>query len=235
MRRIFCISLIGTFLAAWCTGQSNPFAGTWLNVAGYSSGELHRLVITSDSSGNNVHGYGSCSPSECDWGSVALTALAAFNGAPNPTGSYGVAKFSAITMSLRPDGPRLIVDVYDASVPNGAFHITEIMRKGPPTPAQMLPLDNTIFNNYPRTTVLTWQSSSEAVSYGVEIDVYDMCQDNAWCSDGGGPTTIVNGLTSPTYTFNFVGAQPGRWRVWAVNANGDQSPKSEWWNFVYAQ
>jgi len=36
-------------------------------------------------------------------------------------------------------------------------------------------------------------------------------------------------------TFRFVGAQPGRWRVSAVDANGASGPKSEWREFWYTQ
>jgi hypothetical protein len=30
-----------------------------------------------------------------------------------------------------------------------------------------------------------------------------------------------------------VGAQPGRWRVWAVDDDGHQSPKSNWRYFEH--
>ena len=44
--------------------------------------------------------------------------------------------------------------------------------------------------------------------------------------------TLVN-LGTNSYTFDFVGAQPGRWRVWAVDVNGQKGPKSDWWGFSY--
>lgn len=36
-----------------------------------------------------------------------------------------------------------------------------------------------------------------------------------------------------SFTVNFAGAQEGRWRVWAVDASGNQTPKSPWWYFKY--
>jgi len=35
------------------------------------------------------------------------------------------------------------------------------------------------------------------------------------------------------YTFEFVGAQPGRWRVWPVNKQGKRGNPSEWRTFRY--
>ena len=34
-------------------------------------------------------------------------------------------------------------------------------------------------------------------------------------------------------TFNVVGAQPGRWRTWAVAASGQAGLESGWWEFRY--
>ena len=74
-----------------------------------------------------------------------------------------------------------------------------------------------------------------AVSYTVEIDCYHCCQSNQWCSDVGGRTRIVPNINSTNYSFEFVGAQPGRWRVWAVDAVGRNSPKSSWYKFRYTR
>jgi len=35
--------------------------------------------------------------------------------------------------------------------------------------------------------------------------------------------------------FSFVGAQPGRWRVWAVDKEGREGFKSPWRRYVYNQ
>jgi serine/threonine protein kinase len=103
----------------------------------------------------------------------------------------------------------------------------------PGVPAQLSPPDGSVFNNFPRTTTLTWQTVSGAATYAVEIDCFHCCQANKWCTDVGQTWQIVPNLTATSYTFNFVGAQPGRWRVWALNAAGQAGPKSGWWGFTY--
>jgi hypothetical protein len=100
-------------------------------------------------------------------------------------------------------------------------------------PTQLSPLDGTIFNNFPRTTTLSWASLPGAVSYIVEIDCFHCCEKDKWCADVGSPPLSVRGITTTSYTFNYFGAQPGRWRVRAVGAGGQQSPKTDWWVFIY--
>lgn len=102
-------------------------------------------------------------------------------------------------------------------------------------PRQVSPSNGQIFNHYPRKTVLRWQPVGGAESYTVEIDCFQCCQAGKWCSDVGGKTSIVSNLTTPRYTFNFVGAQPGRWRVYAVGKNNQKSPVTPWWEFRYTR
>ncbi len=100
-------------------------------------------------------------------------------------------------------------------------------------PTQLSPADGSVFSNYPRTTTLKWSTVTGAASYAVEIDCYHCCQANQWCTDVGKTWVVVPNLVTTSYTFDFVGAQPGRWRVWATDANGQASPKSGWWGFKY--
>jgi hypothetical protein len=100
-------------------------------------------------------------------------------------------------------------------------------------PVQVAPPDGAVFSHYPRTTVLRWRRIPAAVSYTVELDCFQCCQVNQWCTDVGQTWQIVGGLTTNTYTFNWVGAQPGRWRVWATNRRGVEGAKSPWREFNY--
>lgn len=102
-----------------------------------------------------------------------------------------------------------------------------------PAPRQVSPANGTTFSHYPRRTTLAWNPVPGATSYTVEIDCYQCCQKNKWCSDVGRMWKVQPNLNATSYTFDFVGAQPGRWRVWAVGPGGQQSPKSGWWNFYY--
>lgn len=45
----------------------------------------------------------------------------------------------------------------------------------------------------------------------------------------------ASGIVSTTYEFEFVGAQRGRWRVWALDKEGREGFKSAWRSFVYLQ
>ncbi|MEB3181632.1 MAG: hypothetical protein VKL59_21745 [Nostocaceae cyanobacterium] len=104
-----------------------------------------------------------------------------------------------------------------------------------PAPTPLSPANGTVFNHFPRNTTLQWSSVSGAASYTVEIDYYHACQANKWCSEVGGATRIVHNLTTTNYSFQFIGAQPGRWRVWAKDSSGRESPKSNWMEFRYTQ
>jgi len=98
------------------------------------------------------------------------------------------------------------------------------------TPVQVSPASSTVFNNYPRTTTLQWSAVSGAASYTVQVDYYQ--PGDTTCTSGTQDYLTPN-ITGTSYTFDFVGAQPGCWRVWAVDAAGRQSPKSGWWEFSY--
>ena len=85
----------------------------------------------------------------------------------------------------------------------------------------------------PCSTTLQWTTVAKAVSYTVEIDCYQCCAVNQWCTDVGKTWSLVSDIKQTTYTFNFVGAQPERWHVHAVDASGQKSPVSGWWTFTY--
>ena len=94
---------------------------------------------------------------------------------------------------------------------------------GPPaTPVQLSPANGTVFDIFPRTMTLSWSDVPNAASYTVEIQFF---------SGGWVAHSMPSGLAGTSHTFDFVGAQPGRWRVWAVDADGEPSARSSWWEF----
>ena len=99
-------------------------------------------------------------------------------------------------------------------------------------PTQVSPPNGTVFNNYPRTTTLQWSSVTGAATYSVEIDYYD--NGNTTCT-GGKPLKTATGISGTSYTFDFIGAQPGCWRVWAVDASNQPGTKSNWSEFSYTR
>jgi hypothetical protein len=93
-------------------------------------------------------------------------------------------------------------------------------------PVLLSPSDGTRFDHFPRTVTLAWEKVPGASGYKVEIQY-----------QGGGwnPLGQVKTTAATTHTFGFVGAQPGRWRVWAVDAEGREGPKSVWSGFYFTQ
>jgi hypothetical protein len=108
-----------------------------------------------------------------------------------------------------------------------------------PAPAQTAPADGAVFDYYPRLTKLEWSQVEGAVSYTVEVDYCSgETRDRAGCVNPQQHTALnptTDRIVGITYEFNFVGAQPGRWRVWAVDKEGSEGFKSPWRRFVYTQ
>jgi len=103
-----------------------------------------------------------------------------------------------------------------------------------PAPKQISPADDAVFDIYPRTTKLEWEAVEGAVFYAVEIDACESLRYRIPCVNPQPLRFLKNTSTifGTSYTFNFVGAQAGRWRVWAI-ARGHQGFKSPWRTFVY--
>jgi hypothetical protein len=105
----------------------------------------------------------------------------------------------------------------------------------PPVPATLSPATGTLFTHFPRSTTLVWSAVSDPsapVTYRVQVQ---FCQGSAAsptnCADR--PTYCPGVVTGTTCTFNFVGGQPGRWRVRAVDAIGNESAFSSWATFEF--
>ena len=105
----------------------------------------------------------------------------------------------------------------------------------PGAPVQVLPPDSAVLSNFPRVTVYVWHSLPSAARYGFEVDCFHCCIHGQWCTDVGEPPIRRLVLLDTTVTDTFIGAQPGRWRVWGITSLGDSLPKSNWWVFTYTQ
>jgi hypothetical protein len=97
------------------------------------------------------------------------------------------------------------------------------------TPKQVSPADGTVFDNSTSGVTLEWTAVSGASSYTVEIDAYDSSS-GLWLSESAG-SQIISGIGTTSHSFEFPSQSPGRWRVWAVGADGKESEKSSWWTF----
>ena len=110
-------------------------------------------------------------------------------------------------------------------------------------PVPLLPIDGAEFHHYPRTTRLEWSAVHGAASYTVELEVCQLagvdkvdkkeCRDPRLLQIRGNPP--LSGIEGTTYDFVFIGSQPGRWRVWALDEKGRAGMKSGWSIFSYGQ
>jgi len=97
-------------------------------------------------------------------------------------------------------------------------------------PPLLSPPDGSVFSNFPRTATYTWEAVPGAASY-----IYQrlICQRGFTnCVTYPGPDITV---TDTSVTTDFVGANPGEWRVVPVTATGIQGPPSVWWTFTWTR
>lgn len=95
-------------------------------------------------------------------------------------------------------------------------------------PRLISPANNVDLYNYKRFTTLAWKPVPGAVAYLVEVQFKS---GSTWAPR---PSLTVNGATNSSCTIEFVGAQPGRWRVTALGGTSfKNSTPSGWWGFVY--
>ena len=107
-----------------------------------------------------------------------------------------------------------------------------------PAPVLVSPADRIEFTNFPRHTRLEWQPVEGARYYLVEIDVCDGRDRSLRECVTPGPFSTTSSVApvkvqGTSYEFDFVGRQPGRWRVWAVDSKGEEGFKSPWRLFFY--
>lgn len=100
------------------------------------------------------------------------------------------------------------------------------------------PADQMALKKYPRNTKVEWQAIPGAASYTVEVDFCDGRDKNIRQCVDPQPLSLkknapATGILGTSYEFAFVGRQPGRWRVWAIDKNGEEGFKSPWRTFFY--
>jgi hypothetical protein len=117
--------------------------------------------------------------------------------------------------------------ITELSTPAQTSPLTELS-----APVQISPPDGMVYSHYPRCTDLIWEDAPGAASYTIEVDYYDS---RAWLTDLGKRYMLISNIKATAYSFDFIGAQPGRWRVWAVTADRKEGPKSGWMEFRFTR
>lgn len=157
-----------------------------------------------------------------------------------------------VPFDVDPRSPRLVAPAAGAFVDNGCTGHDEdltwdfewsacrgadryhLMVTGPSAAIPVVDDDrlrDTSYAHRSRALTLEWAPAPRAVSYTVEIE---SCVDPA-CASRPNPYQPVAGVTGFSHTFAFVGAQPGRWRVFAVDGDGAASPRSPWRYFRFTR
>jgi hypothetical protein len=231
-------------------GDTSRFEGHWIDT---QSRGIAALEIRSDGATLRFHVYGRCHPQDCDWGEVPAQTYAPgagqeFKDTVEALSAEYLTSFSRVLLVVYPvEGDRLRVEtftVFRDSTGRLPYHVVQTIERSAVAhvansveltqPVQLSPPGGSVFSVFPRTTTVQWSVVPAATRYGVEVDCYDCCQAGKWCSEVGGKirSAVVDGLT---YTFDFAGAQPGRWRVWAIGPGGEAGPKTNWRGFRYTR
>ena len=95
-----------------------------------------------------------------------------------------------------------------------------------PGPVLAQPFNGAVLSNFPRSTFLSWFGVTGAQAYRVEVEYFDPSVE-LWKS------FFAQNVGTNSTSFTFVGAQPGRWRVGAINSAGSLGYMSDWNIFYY--
>ncbi|MEO1514348.1 MAG: hypothetical protein AAFV95_05025 [Bacteroidota bacterium] len=243
-----CLLLSMTF-TAFAGMPLHKFKGNFKNENSNTRG-ITKIQLMVAGSSIQARTFGSCSPSDCDWGKVKGTPMAnsvsqkvtANTEAVQFIYKQGHATTYLIVTPINSNriAVRSLTRFKDGSNRSDYTAINYFRRTTTTRPSTVLAAPRPMgrcgatYNHFPRKTKLQWRPVRGAVKYIVEVDCYHCCKSGKWCSETG-KTWKKETVRGTSYSFNFVGAQPGRWRVRAVNRNGKAGKVSAWCNFKYTK
>jgi hypothetical protein len=156
-------------------------------------------------------------------------------GVSGPTAVASWASGAPQSITVSPTGLVTAVVGGENIAGNDTATITSLLVGENPGPNLLV--DSFRFDIFPRTTTLSWVPVAGAVSYQVVTEFGNASANDPFCTvpadcgiwTPGSPITTT-GLTT---TIGFVGQQPGRWRVTALNAAGGIISTSPYIYFAY--
>lgn len=101
----------------------------------------------------------------------------------------------------------------------------------PAVPTILTPTEGQSFGNYPRIMTMTWNAVDDPSGVTYRVSIQDQLPNGTWEDDTG--YGCDGSITGTTCQFNFVGMNPGRIRIQAVDGAGNASDFSAWRNFTY--
>ena len=101
----------------------------------------------------------------------------------------------------------------------------KVTKPDPIAPPELVaPVEGAKLNMFPRKTIFEWRHVEGANKYEIEVEY----NDGKWKMLKNATTDLVS------YTLDFIGKQPGRWRVRSFSkATGKAGVYSSWRNFTY--
>lgn len=240
--------VLAVAISAFAGKPLNSFQGKYVNVDKNTRG-ITKIHLSISGKTVKVRTFGSCSPKDCDWGSakgLPFAATVSQNVLSNTEVIQAIYKKGHATTYLNISPGRSGLTVRSMTVFTDGSNRTPYTSvahfkkasvrptiKRPATPVPTSRCGKT-YNHFPRKMVLSWKKAQGAVKYFVEVDCYHCCKSGKWCSEVGGKYKTFT-TASLSQAFNFVGAQPGRWRVTAINSRGIKSAPSRWCNFKFSK
>ena len=228
--------------------KKSNLVGTWINEK--KTNGMTRAIIKKKGNGYQIQGFGKCVPRDCDWGVTALFSsrrhrnMAVYR-RNYKTNTLVVSQLSNDRISIKTTSKykdknrKDQVNTYyfkkrkrptmGRPRPQRSSSSTKLLK----APKQVSPANGKVFRHFPRTTKVTWKATSGAKSYTIELDCMNCCSRGKWCRDVRKKYRVVPNIKGTSYKFSWVGAQKGRWRVWAVDAKGKAGRKSAWRTFDY--
>lgn len=168
------------------------------------------------------------SPSSPESDSSSPTAVV-----PTPDKSSGTSPAASVSTPTLSPGPSTTASPSSNVKPSGGI-MPVINANKLSTPKLSSPPNGTVYtiNNGPRKVVFMWSAVDGATGYLIEEEFdgrigYPPADWESWKN-----VTVI----APTYTDDyFIGCQPGRWRVRALDSTGKMqgSDPSEWSIFVF--
>jgi len=95
------------------------------------------------------------------------------------------------------------------------------------TPILTNPAANVVFDQYPRNITLSWKMVPAAAGYKLEIAYCTSDKSTCW----NYPVVTITDPLLSDYTFSFVGAQPGKWRVTTLGGSSYRDSAASGWRW----
>ena len=216
---------VNTITASVLDG-TNPVATAVAAVAGVTFGQIRGAVL--DAAGAVLPGVTVTAVNEETEQQQQATT--------NSDGSYLIQGLELGTYTVRANAVGVSAVSQSGVAVTGADPVTVNLTFALSTPSPVSPENLSVFDFFPRTTPLSWSAVPGAVSYQLGRSYCESWQ----LPDYASTCTVwtdypVADVVGTNFTFDFVGAQPGRWRVRAVFSDDSTGPWSDYRYFRYLQ